>query len=69
MGTSNIDKDKKPVAYARERFFEKLRNWKPSPELEEAIKQKKPIEEDKKPAEEPKKKIAGPPKSRNDLDL
>jgi hypothetical protein len=61
-------KEKSGVAKIRERFQERMRNWKPSPELEEAIKQKKPLEEGDKTADQPQRKIANP-KRREDLDL
>lgn len=64
---SNEMKPKTAVAKIRERFYERMRNWMPSPELKEAIKQKKPAEE-KDQEEQPKKKIALP-KRPEDLDL
>ena len=67
MGPKADDTKKNPVAILRERFLEKLRNWKPSPELEDAIREKKPAEKNDK-TEQPLKKIARQ-KPREDLDL
>ncbi len=47
MDSKKIDKETNPVAYIRERFFEKLRNWRPGPELIEATRQRSPAEEKK----------------------
>ena len=58
MSSKKEDKEKNPVAYIRERFFEKLRNWRPSPELVEATKQKTPIKEKETDEKASKKRIA-----------
>ncbi len=55
------------VAKIRERYFERRRNWKPSPELEEVTREKKPSVQ-KKDQEQPEKKIAHI-NQREDLDL
>lgn len=60
-------KEKNGVAKIRERFFERLKNWKPSPELEEVIKQKSP-EPKKDDVNLPEKKIARPSRE-NEADL
>lgn len=68
MASEKIDKEKNPVAYAREKHRERLKNWRPSPELEDAIKEKKPAENKDEAEKQPEKKIARP-KPREGLDL
>ncbi|MGK5085314.1 hypothetical protein WDW37_18665 [Bdellovibrionota bacterium FG-1] len=70
MSPEKPDKEKNPVAYARERNRERGRNWRPSPELDEATREKKSVQpsETDKVEEIPKRKIARP-KSREDMDL
>ena len=61
------EKKKSGVAALRDLFYEIKRKQKPSPELEDAVKQKKPLTE-KNESDKDRRKIATP-KLHEDLDL